>query len=147
MTRRFNGRTRRPRSPRAARRGGGGSGMHFITASLATGEVTSVALRATDAKHAPAYFAAHDLLPAGFDAGSSSAEGEVGRALATLDDLQAGASALLRAIVLLGHVPTAAALHALEQHGASARAHAGVARVAAMECAGLMGTRPLGEPS
>ena len=147
MTRRIIGKTWRPRGPRAARNRGGDSGVHLITASLVSGEVTSTALCAADAIHAPAYFAAHELLPARFDAGSSSAEGEVGHAFATFDDPRAGASALLRAIVLLGHVPTAAALHALQRHGASARAHAGVARVAAMECAGLMCTSPVGEPS
>ena len=147
MTRRTIRKTRRPRCRRFARGAAGDSAVHLITASLAGGKVTSTVLCATDAIHAPAYFAAHELLPGSFDAGSSSAEGEVGHAFATLDDRQAGASALLRAIVLLGHVPTAAALHALERHGASARAHAGVARVAAMECAGLTCTSPLGEPS
>jgi hypothetical protein len=135
MTRRIIGKIRRPGGRRATR---GDSDVHLITASLATGEVTSTALCAADAIYAQAYFAAHELLPARFGAGSSSAESEVDHALATIDDPRAGASALLSAIVSLGHVPTAAALHALQRHGASERAHAGVARVAAIECAGLM---------
>ena len=147
MPRRIISKTRKPRGSRASRGEGGDSDVHLITASLASGEVTSTALCAADAIHAPAYFAAHELLPTKFDAGSSSAEDEVGYAFATLDDPRAGAPALLRAIVLLGHVPTAGALHALQRHGASERAHAGVARVAAMECAGLMCTSPPGEPS
>jgi hypothetical protein len=144
---RIIGNTRRHRGRRNSRRPSGGSGVHLITATFATGAVTSTVLRPKDALHAPAYFAAHDLLPPGFDGTSSQAEDEVNGAFATLDDLGAGASELQRAIVLLGHVPTAAALHALERHGASGRAHAGIARVAAVECAEMWCASQAGEAS
>ncbi|MFW5741001.1 MAG: hypothetical protein ACOC1F_11610 [Myxococcota bacterium] len=84
------------------------------------------------------YFEAHALLPRRMQEGMEPPQPTIREAIEVLQDEQSDADALLRAIVILGHVPTPSAHDALKRHAASGRTHADVAVVAADECAGWM---------
>jgi len=80
------------------------------------------------------YLEAHALLPYDFEGDRPEAHDAIQDAFTVVADTAASAGALLRAVVVLGHTPTVAALEVLQHHAASDRPHATVARFAADEC-------------
>ena len=84
------------------------------------------------------YMSAHSLLPNDYHLGGPMARALEKEAFTALGDEAAPEVALLRSIVILGHTPTAAALQALHEHATSGRRLAGVAQMAADECADWM---------
>lgn len=111
--------------------------IQLITAAWANGtSVTSTPVAAADIPFLQIYLAAHSLLPPGFDCQNEKSAAVIDEALEVIADPNATASAILRAIVVLGHTPSAMALTALQQHAATDKIHAPVARLAADECVG-----------
>jgi hypothetical protein len=85
------------------------------------------------------YIDAHKLLPRTSEEAVRTQQPTIAEALAILEDEQAGAGAVLHAIVILGHTPEPLAHKALKHYAASNRVHAEVAWVAADECSSWMG--------
>jgi hypothetical protein len=82
------------------------------------------------------YFFAHSLLPADFVCGEPAPPALVAAAIATLNQPETATSHdVLRALVLLGHSPSSAALEALSRAVAQGGPWAGVAELARAECA------------
>jgi hypothetical protein len=91
---------------------------------------------ATFADH-QTYLGAHSLLPS-FPPGAGPAPEDVARAFALLAAPDAPRESQLWAIVVLGHTPQREALEVLQLLGRSPDPYAGVARLAADECAEWM---------
>ena len=82
-----------------------------------------------------AYVRAHDRLPPSYPFDEVERGRQLAMALCVLEDRQASGESLLRAIMILGHIPDPRALEALRAHAKSRRPHADIARHAADECA------------
>jgi len=100
--------------------------------------ITSTPIAEEDIGTMHSYMNAHSLLPGDYHLGGPLAQALEKEAFAVLADETAPDVALLRSIVILGHTPTATALQALHEHVTSGRRLAGVAKMAADECADWM---------
>ena len=81
------------------------------------------------------YLGAHSLLPPTPPWASSPKPVHIARAFDLMASARTPSESRLWAIVVLGHTPQKSALEVLRQHGRSASRYAGVARIAADECA------------
>jgi hypothetical protein len=125
------------RRPAGAKKRRANSGQYYLMTGLTYGDfrVTGTPVDKKDLAALPVYCQAHSLLPPDYHILGHTTVTQQREALAVMDRPAASSAELLRAIVILGHSPTADALEALERHGASSRTHARMARLAATECA------------
>lgn len=113
----------------------------WMTAAFVNGVETSA--HPIDPKDQPSlqsYIQAHAMLPWDFNPVKDPTAFQKGtEALEVIGDQQASDPDLLLAIMMLGHMPSGAALEALQRHAASDRPFANIAKMAAMECADWIG--------
>ena len=124
---------RRARRKNAPPRDRGGV-QSFMMTDGGSFSVTPVGADEIDALNT--YIRAHDRLPSSYPFGPMEQQRQLSMALSTLGNPLATSDAVLRAIVILGHIPDPRALTALVAHADSRRAHADIAKHAADECAG-----------
>lgn len=139
-SRRQRHRDRRRVSRAVERRGRGRSAIQrFEVTDFGSFTITPVGPGELEALHA--YIEAHNRLPSSYPFDPAEQERQLTMALSMLRTQSATADAVLAAIVILGHIPDARALVALQDYAESGHVHAGIAKHAADECAGWIEDR------
>jgi len=113
--------------------------ISMVSTRLDTGQSFSFDVEPADVQYLHAYMNAHRLIPSDFEFGSARAQGLYEGALATVADPEAlPDESLLKAIVVLGHCPSPAAIAALEGFTSRGHLHSRVAAIALEECLGML---------
>ncbi len=114
------------------------SGQLVFVTSRNSGESTVIKVSEANFENTRTYLDAHRLIPWDFEWDAPGGSFLIDLALALLEDESREEVEHLWALAILGHVPTAEALLLLRQWADSHHPLAGVAEMAALECADWM---------